>query len=230
MYVDRHMSSPAVTIGEDTTLADARSILEEHGFRHLPVIDGEGSLRGIVTDRDIRSALPSRIGGAVNDEALLQRLGGTPVKEIMTPAPHSLTLSSTLDDALFVLEREKIGALPVVDGEGRVAGILSLQDLLKAYKELFGLGGPGTALVEIEDDGSPGLLSRVVRILEERKISFSRLLRVGGAPGEGKGIVYLRVSTYNTHALHTALEAAGATCRLDTPRERAEGGKGKAGE
>jgi CBS domain-containing protein len=118
MYVDRHMSSPAVTIGEDTTLADARSILEEHGFRHLPVIDGEGSLRGIVTDRDIRSALPSRIGGAVNDEALLQRLGGTPVKEIMTPAPHSLTLSSTLDDALFVLEREKIGALPVVDGEG----------------------------------------------------------------------------------------------------------------
>lgn len=224
------MSRPAVTVGEDRTLADARALLEEHGFRHLPVVDGEGRLAGIVTDRDIRSALPSRIGGIGSGGELPQRLGETPVREIMTPAPHSLTLTSTLDDALFILEREKIGALPVVDDGGRVSGVLSLQDLLRAYKELFGLGEPGTALLEIEDDGSPGLLSRVVRILEERKIPLSRLLRVGGAPGEEAGVVYLRVSTYNTHALHAALGAAGVTWSLDTPREGAADGKGEASE
>jgi acetoin utilization protein AcuB len=60
MYVALHMSTPAITIREDVPLQEVREILQARNFRHLPVVDGDDKLMGMVTDRDLRPrATPS---------------------------------------------------------------------------------------------------------------------------------------------------------------------------
>ena len=76
------------------------------------------------------------------------RLENTPLSECMTKKPQFLDTASTLDDALFIMERLKIGALPVVNDGRRVVGVFSVQDLMKAYRRLFGLGEEGSAFLE----------------------------------------------------------------------------------
>jgi acetoin utilization protein AcuB len=212
------MSRPPVTIGEDRFVGEAFRILSSRGFRHLPVVDGEGRLTGILSDRDRRSTGPSELLPDQEREALLERLEKTPVRDIMTGGPQHLTLSSTLDDALFVFERDGIGALPVTDGEGRVAGVFSVQDLMRAFREVFGLGAAGSSLVEIEDDGSQDFTTRVARVLDERKVQVFRMIRVteeGGRPP----LLYLRANTYNLHSLHEAFGRCGLKIRLDRPED-----------
>jgi acetoin utilization protein AcuB len=218
MYVDRYMSAPAITVDRDGSIAEARRLLREHGIRHLPVTDDEGRLVGVVSDRDIRSSWPSPLDRGEVDR-LEGEVGRMPLREIMTANPVFLTTAATLDDALLALEKKKVGALPVIDAGGKVAGVLSVQDLMKAYRELFGLGEEGSSLVVIEEDGRPDLLARVHRVLEECGVPFSRIIRTGGS--SGGGVVYLRVNTYNVHALHKALDAAGFRRPVDGP-ERSE--------
>ena len=209
MYVKYYMTHDPVTIGPATPIPEAREILAQNDFRHLPVVDAEGRLIGMVTDRDIRSAYPSSVLEATDVEAGLERIHKTPVEAIMSTYLLSLDLDSTLDDALILLEHQKIGALPVVDERRVVKGIFSIRDLMRAYGELFGLREKGSVLVAIKDDGSPGLLGRIVRLLEENEVPFTRLLKVRGKEGGDGGIVYVRSKTYNVTMLHKVFRDAG---------------------
>ncbi|MDA8166104.1 MAG: CBS domain-containing protein [Desulfobacteraceae bacterium] len=207
MYVAMHMSSPAVTIREDVPLQEVREILRAGRFRHLPVVDGDGKLVGMVTDRDLRSASPSTILDEAESRAELARMARTPVRTIMSTRLVTLAPTSTLDDALFLLDREKVGAIPVVDEHQCVVGVFSIRDLIKAYRRLFGLGERGSALIAIENDNKPRLLTRIVEVLEEQAIPFTRLVQ--SEEDGGPGTVYLRVNTYNLRAVHAALQEAG---------------------
>jgi CBS domain-containing protein len=96
------------------------------GFRHLPVIDAEGALVGVLSERDLRARLGTeveRFPDAAFD-LLSEAVEGT-----MRPDPITISADTTLRDALEILTDERIGALPVLDGE-RLVGIVSYVDLL----------------------------------------------------------------------------------------------------
>lgn len=215
MYVRRHMTTPVTTVKEAASLEEASRILDGKGFRHIPVVDGEGVLTGMISDRDLRSSRPSNLDPGMENSGE-SRFAKASVGEIMAVDPHTLSLSSTLDDALRSFTAHKFGALPVVDSEGRVAGIFSVQDLLKAYRGLFGVGEPGSVLVEIEDDGRGELMTSIVAALEEKGITMSRLIRV---PEEGSGppVIYLRLNTCNIHALREAFLSRSIPMFVDSP-------------
>jgi acetoin utilization protein AcuB len=120
-----------------------------------------------------------------------------------------------------------MGALPVLD-DGRVVGILSSRDLLAAYKELFGIGEKGSVLLAIEDDesgddqgrsksagardggsgdGQSGLMTRIVTLLEQHDIPFTRLLRIYDE--ENGNRIYLRLNTYKIAQVVNLLREAG---------------------
>jgi acetoin utilization protein AcuB len=208
MYIARHMTTPAVTVSPDALLPEVRDIMNSHHFRHLPVVDEQQRLIGMITDRDLRSAYPSSILSEDKRQAILEKVEKTPVRSIMARELISLTPLATLDDALYLLSKEKIGMLPVVDEEQHVIGVFSVQDLMKAYKRLYGIGDRGSALIAVEDDGNPKPLTRIVRVLEEREIRFSRLTRVHGEEGQ-KDTIYLRVHTFNLNNVHKALKEIG---------------------
>ena len=104
-------------------------------FRHVPVLGAEDRLVGILTDRDLRRALPSPLMeiDAAGREALVD---DTPVSRVMTKDPTTIEPHATLEQAVGLLLERKIGALPVVDG-GKLVGIFTETDALRAFLRML---------------------------------------------------------------------------------------------
>ncbi len=136
MEVRDRMTRDPVTIRVGEAARAAADLMRLHKVRHLPVVDAAGKLVGIVTDRDLRQILfaPAMRTRASGAESLAEQLT---VEEIMTSPAVTTTPYAELADAATVMHERKIGELPVVES-GRVVGILSEIDVLKAFAELTG--------------------------------------------------------------------------------------------
>jgi len=210
MFIATYMTTPVRTVRPGTLLSEAQELMRTGKFRHLPVVDEAGCLIGIITDRDLRSATPVGIMDEEEQGAYCKRLARITVQAIMTEPVATLPLESTLDDALLLFDRTKVGALPVVSKDHRVIGILSVRDLLTAYRQLFGLGEKGSALVGIADDGDPALLTKLTGVLEAGGVPFTRLIRTG-ALADKNPLIYVRVHTHNLNGVNNLLAKAGFT-------------------
>jgi acetoin utilization protein AcuB len=146
MFIDRSMTKEVVTVGPETGILEAQTLMAKNGIRHLPVVVKEDILVGVVTDRDIRSAMPSSALPEAEKTAEERRLAAMKVKEIMTANPVTVSPTDTLEDALLMLQKVKVGAFPVVDQEGRLKGIISVRDLMRAFANVLGLEEPGALL------------------------------------------------------------------------------------
>ncbi len=218
MFIQYSMTPEPITIPPDMLVTEAVKLLTEHRFRHLPVVDDENRLLGMVTDRDLRSACPSSVLGNEDRAHVMDLVGSTQVQSIMSKDFVALQLVSTLDDALMLFKTRSVGALPVIDSQGRVVGIFSLNDLMAAYRHLFGLGEKGSVLMAIEDNDDPLALSRLVRVLEEKKVLFTRLIRTEGK-GKKPAMLYLRINTMNIRSVHRIVEEVGFTVHVPKVNE-----------
>ena len=210
MYIAAAMTADPMCLHPEMSLRQVRDLISGRSFRHFPVTDASGRLVGMVSDRDLRSAFPSTALNPTVRPDQLERLEQVRVGSIMSRPPIALPRGATLDDALLLFDRHSIGALPVVDHDARIVGIITVRDVLGAYRRLFGIGGAGSSLVEVLDDGRPRLLSRIAAALDACGIVVTRLVRAeADGPGGSPGTTYARVLTYNIHAVHEALRAAG---------------------
>ena len=106
-----------VTISRGSTVNDALNIMKEYKIGGIPVVDNEGYLVGIVTNRDLR----------------FERNLNRPIDEVMTKDNLITTSQSTnLEEAADILQRHKIEKLPVVDKNGRLVGLVTYKDITKA--------------------------------------------------------------------------------------------------
>jgi acetoin utilization protein AcuB len=130
MLVADLMTGPLVTIGHDATVADAWSIIRSRQVRHLPVLDSDRRLIGIVTDHDLRLVILER---CLREEPgrLAAILGRLRVNEIMTWAVITVRPDADIRDAARIMHDHKLGALAVV-ADGRVVGILTATDVIQA--------------------------------------------------------------------------------------------------
>ncbi len=207
MFVTYYMSSDPITIGPEVLLPEARMILNEYHFRHLPVVDNDNTLIGIISDRDLRSAYPSSVLSNGEQHEVYKQIETTMVREIMSTICFSLRLDSTIDDALFLFEREKVGALPVIDKNDKLVGIFSIRDLTKAYKKIFGVGEEGSTLLSVKDDGTDDCMSRIFTLLESHRIPVTRLVRYQKSDGSIQ--IYLRLSTQKITSVLKMLKEKG---------------------
>ena len=114
----------------DDALGDAAARMVARGIRHLPVVDGTMRVRGILSERDVRAATGRSLleAGEAERARYVQRLK---VEDVMTPEPRTISEDAPLGDAVRALVDDRFGALPVVDEEDRLRGILSYVDLLR---------------------------------------------------------------------------------------------------
>ena len=208
MLIRYHMTPSPITVTAETTVAEAVEIMKQKNIRHLLVADRQSRFQGILSDRDLRSARPSSVASSSERHRVEEQVMNTQVGVLMTRDCLTLNPNSTLDDALLLFQTRKIGALPVVGDEDKVVGIFTTADLMNAYRRLFGLGEMGSVLVSIEDDGDPQAMSKLARVMEDKQISFTRLVRTDDG-GMGRPMIFLRINTYNIRTVHKALEAAG---------------------
>jgi acetoin utilization protein AcuB len=147
----------------------------ENKIRHLPVVNGYGLLVGIVSDRDMRSAMPSSLLGREEYEKALERVLDYTVDDIMTEDPLTISIYYTIQDTLLVMRQKRVGALPVIDENGYLKGILSTRDLLSSFVNVMGIGEPGTLLCILANE-QRGQMKKIIDIVTDEKISLGSVL------------------------------------------------------
>ncbi len=126
------MTPNPVTISQHDSLKTARARMIAQNCRRLPVLDDDGLLCGIITDRDLRLVVnsPLIMRERWQDEMLLEH---TEVGACMTPDPIYTETDTPLDEAITLLLEHKISGLPVLEN-GQLVGILTVTDLLRALQ------------------------------------------------------------------------------------------------
>ncbi|HEY51951.1 MAG TPA: CBS domain-containing protein [Caldilineae bacterium] len=121
------MTPDPFTIGPNHAIGAALAKMRRGGFRRLPVVEN-GKLIGIITDRDLRLAMnsPYVLREGWYDSYLMEHIE---VRSCMTPNPVTASATDDLIDIVELMERRKIGGLPIVEG-GKLVGIITETDLL----------------------------------------------------------------------------------------------------
>jgi acetoin utilization protein AcuB len=201
MLIKDWMTKDPVTITEDTSMIKAIHIMKERRFRRLPVVTA-GRLVGMVTDRDLKEASPSK-ATTLDVHELYYLLAELQVREIMSRNPVSVLAEDTVEHAAQVMLEHTISGLPVVDQDGKVVGIITQSDVFRAFMHITGVlqGGVQFAL-RLED--RPGLIKEVVDLLRARGARFVSLLSSYTAAQEGFRDVYIRVKNLSPEAVAAA--------------------------
>ena len=207
MFVSRSMVSQVITIDKDASVFEAQEKMAASGIRHLPIVDDDNRLIGIVTDRDIRSAMPYSLIKKKGSLEEREKIAQLRVEDIMTRDPITISPMYTIQDALLMIQKEKVGAFPVVDDDGKLKGILSVRDLLRAFINVLGIGQPGT-LVGIEVEEKVGQLKKIVDTITADNISLGSVL-VAQTWEEGKRAVFPYLLTNNVARVKKRLSAEG---------------------
>jgi acetoin utilization protein AcuB len=207
MFVSRSMTRKVITIDPDAAVTEARDLMTQNRIRHLPVIDDDQILIGILSDRDIRSAMPYELSQDLKCREEWDRFSKLKVREIMTHNPTTVTSSHTLQDALLLIQKLRVGAFPVVDDANKLVGLLSVRDLLRAFVNVLGIGEPGTLLCILAEE-KIGQMKKIVDAITEENISFGSIL-VARYWDEGKRAVFPYLLTQNVGPVKRKLEALG---------------------
>ena len=159
MKVRELMTEPPLTCAPETSLAVAAQLMGEADYGTLPVVDAQGRVAGIVTDRDICLALARTNRNAIN---IL-------VREVMTPGVVCAGPEEDVHAALTTMRTARVRRLPVRDESGRLLGMLSIEDLV-----VRGLEGNGVKAAEVVE---------ALRTMYLRTPALREMPDVGYTPG-----------------------------------------------
>ncbi|MGG4456001.1 CBS and ACT domain-containing protein [Brevibacillus porteri] len=187
MRIEEIMRKKIVTIQPSTTIGEALLLLRANRIRHLPVIEND-SLVGIVSDRDLRDALPSRLLTHDDDDTVLHK----PVATIMNQQVITAHPLDFIEDAALQLYEHKIGSLPIVEGN-RLVGLITESDLFSSLIELFGVNKPSSH-IEVEVDDRVGMLAEVSQVFRDAQVNVTSVVVFPGKQPAKKNLVF-RVQT-----------------------------------
>lgn len=207
MFIHRSMTPKVITIGKEASLLEARELMRDHNIRHLPVVDEQEKLIGVITDRDIRGVMPLENVRLPDFCKKMEMVTQLKVGDVMTPDPITIGPHDTIEDALLMFEQKKVGAFPVVDDERRLKGIISVRDILRAFTNVLGIGQPGTLLCILVEE-KVGQLKKIVDAITEEGISFGSVL-VARYWDENKRAVFPYLLTNNVVRVKQKLRALG---------------------
>ena len=121
------MTREPYTLGPDDSLADARKLMSEHHIRHIPVVAGDGTVVGLVSQRDVLSAEDSTL---LNDNQSVQAHDRyVALSSVMTTPVQSVDEHASLRGTAMHLQKNKLGCLPVLR-EGALVGIVTDADFV----------------------------------------------------------------------------------------------------
>jgi acetoin utilization protein AcuB len=202
MLIDDIVQTDLVTVEPRATLTHVLHVLNRKGVRHVPVVE-DGRLVGIISDRDIKSALALSLGPDGPDS---YRTAG----QIMTRDPITIAPMFPVEEAARVMLANRISALPVVDGT-RLIGIVTETDLLRLLSRAMGALEPSSRLDIVAPD-RVSAVDEVIRTIEATGVKISSVM-TWAAPAGGRPIIVTRVATIDPGPAIRALQAKGYVVR-----------------
>lgn len=106
-------------------IADAKRLMDDKCIRHVPIVSPAGTLQGVITQRDILEALPSSLINQADSDIA----GTLPLTSFTERHLHTITTRTSLRAAALLMEKNKIGCLPVIDGK-QLVGIITDSDFM----------------------------------------------------------------------------------------------------
>ncbi|MGD0820131.1 MAG: CBS domain-containing protein [Desulfomonilia bacterium] len=153
MKVESWMVKDVVTITSNSAIKDALMVMKKHSVRHLPVVD-QGSFVGLVALGDLKQAIIA---------SMIEQLK---VSDVMIREPYTITRETTLEKAAQIIYEKRIGCLPVVEDD-KIVGILTVNDILKAFIDIMGVLKGGSR-VDVILKNVHGSFDEVVSIIESK--------------------------------------------------------------
>lgn len=130
MKIKEWITHEVVTVKPEASVKEAFTLLKSLGIRHLPVVK-DGELKGIVTDRDLRRPKLSDVFKTWDE---LYRINEEiQVEDIMAAPAITISEDATIKEAARIMAQSRIGALPVTDKKGKLDGIITESDILRAF-------------------------------------------------------------------------------------------------
>ena len=125
------MTPYLITCPRYTSLAEVLEMMEKNHIRRVPVVEDSGQLAGLVTRSDILAAQPSGAGRRPDGNELRQALAAVPAEAVMTVRVHTIFQTDTLGHAAEIMMNEKIGGIPVLQADGKLAGLITESDIFR---------------------------------------------------------------------------------------------------
>lgn len=201
MLVEEIMKTDVFTLSSDQTVQDVMDLFKEKRIRHAPIVD-DGKVVGIVTDRDLKDAVPSRFTVAPKGEPYKKK-----VAEIMTPNPVTTHPLDFVEEVAMIFYEYKIGCIPVVSNN-ELVGFLTETDLLYTFIELTGAHQPGSQ-IEVRVENRSGILYEVSKVFHEQNVNVLSVLVYPDRENNNNKILVFRVQTMNPLAIISDLKKEG---------------------
>ncbi len=185
MLVGERMTHPVITVRANVPIMDAYELMKNEKIRQLPVVDQKGNLVGMLSEREILHASPSK-ATSLSVWEMNYLMSRVTVDEIMTSEVVTVDVETPLEEAARILAENKLGGLPVMR-DGRLAGIVTETDLFKIFLELFGAHEPGIRMTVLVPN-QPGELSKLTSTIYK---AGGNILALGTSRGEDTNTVEL---------------------------------------
>ncbi|MDA8164011.1 MAG: CBS and ACT domain-containing protein [Desulfobacteraceae bacterium] len=191
MLIKDWMATDVLTVEENTSLMRATRVMKENNIRRLPVVS-HGKLIGIITDRDVKDASPSK-ATSLDIHEVYYLLSEMKVKDVMTPSPLTLNGDDSLEKAAVIMLENRISGLPVVDKAGQMIGLISETDVLRAFIHATGIkDGAVQYVFDLPD--APGSVTKVIEQLRQSNTRVISILTSFNDAPQGMKRVAIRIT------------------------------------
>jgi acetoin utilization protein AcuB len=205
MLVGERMTRNPVTITEDTSIDDALHLMRERKVRRFPIMDTAGHLVGIISDKDLLHAAPSP-ASTLSVYEMHYLLAKLTVKKVMSSPVITISPDVPLEDAARIMADNKIGGLPVLDGD-KLVGIITETDIFKILLELMG-GRTSGLRVTVGLPDRRGNLAKLTQALADRGANIISLVTYGGTTADDS-LITIKVNGVEETAVREALNQPG---------------------
>jgi acetoin utilization protein AcuB len=201
MKVEEIMKTDVITLIPDDTIATAVETMKTQKIRHIPIVDEDRKVIGIISDRDIKDASPSIFHRDEHLDAFQMPLKTIMKTEVITGHPFDF-----VEEIAALFYEHRIGCLPIIK-EGKLVGIVTETDLLHTFVQLTGAHQPGSH-IEVKVPNRSGMLAEVAAVFQKRNINILSAL-VYPDKNNQFSILVFRVQTMNPTGIITDLKNEG---------------------
>ena len=190
MLVKGWMTTDVISVDEDTSMMKASIIMKEKKIRFLSVINKKGELVGIVSDRDLKDAAPSK-ATTLDVYELNYLLSSIKLKDLMTVNVVYVKPDETVEFAAILMLENKISSLPVINDKGALIGIITQTDIFKLLINITGVYTGGIQFAFSLED-TPGSIRAVADVIRSHGGRIVSILSTQELAEEGRRNVYIR--------------------------------------
>ena len=180
MSVKDFMTRKVVYISPDTTIAHAADLMREQDLHRLPVIEND-KLVGLVTEGTIAEASPSK-ATSLSIYEMNYLLNKTKVKDVMIKDVITVSAYASLEDATYLMYKNKVGILPVVDND-QLYGVITDRDIFAAFLQVSGYGEEGVRARFIVDNKA-GELEKIIRLVSDKEYNIVSTVQIASKSGK----------------------------------------------